>query len=760
MQKIKWLLFILALSITGVIGWQLRADDTEQLYSGTTAIRTADIIFEMSASPPVVAPGQDMLITLTLRNVSKATQTPSLTLQLPPTILLKPASMPRGATANLQSNNLHWMPVLPANGGEQAITIQAQAETADALNPEQAVNAQLLLNGQTQQANAIVWVGNAPQIRAVTSQTQIAVGQPVALTADIAGAGPITEEWELGDGRRLALNAPNIVYPAPGTYQIRLTASNPIGSDEQTTTLHVVPHPAAHFTADDFTPANGQAVQFTDASGGHGNLTYLWQFGDGATTAEQHPSHTFTSPGTYQVSLQISNEFGSSSATWPVIVGEPPIAEMSLPLSIPAGQPLTGQATGDGTVLSFRWDMGDGTTLDGADMTHVYRRAGEYYVLLQATNEFGQTTRGQWVYVEASNLYTFFPIITNDGSFGLESAPSTLTDLDLEEVPLDDTFILEPVELPSGMPPEDELAFYINLVREQFGRTPVQLNNILSVAAKKHTDDMAQFGFTAHMGADGSYPAERLLAFGYEAGYAGEATAWGFANPHKAVEFWINSPPHRRILLNRYATHLGVAHTTDFDSPNIWYWTAEFGNAYLPPLTPAIRLQSPVAMTLADNETSEITYPLLTDSLEYSWNWQLPLKEGQSFALYLLADGQAFEVARTDQPLFDQRYTVYASAYPLLANDFAEAKEVTWQIRLEDPIQAIAVSEQRPLTFAPDLTLLPIVTPTITITQSVTPTPLPTFTPTPDSVLPTPTPPPPPPTPVILPTAPAEEVNP
>jgi len=71
--------------------------------------------------------------------------------------------------------------------------------------------------------------------------------------------------------------------------------------------------PSANFSYSPSTVYVGMEVQFTDNSTG-ANLTWLWDFGDGYTSTEQNPTHTYSTNGTYNVSLTVSNEYGSSTA--------------------------------------------------------------------------------------------------------------------------------------------------------------------------------------------------------------------------------------------------------------------------------------------------------------------------------------------------------------------------------------------------------------------------------------------------------------
>lgn len=73
-----------------------------------------------------------------------------------------------------------------------------------------------------------------------------------------------------------------------------------------------VSRPTAYFTVDDNTPAVGQTVAFTDASV-HTPTSWSWNFGDGATSALQNPTHAYSAAGWYSVTLVVRNAYGT---TW------------------------------------------------------------------------------------------------------------------------------------------------------------------------------------------------------------------------------------------------------------------------------------------------------------------------------------------------------------------------------------------------------------------------------------------------------------
>jgi len=137
-----------------------------------------------------------------------------------------------------------------------------------------------------------------------------------------------------------------------GTYSVTLTEENSLGQNATTDTDYIIvggSGPAADFTA---TPTSGTApltVQFTDTSTGS-PTTWLWNFGDGTTGTDESPSHIYTSPGVYSVSLIASNSEGSTTFSQPDAITvssvTPTVAETYTPpptaadtFVIPAGTP-------------------------------------------------------------------------------------------------------------------------------------------------------------------------------------------------------------------------------------------------------------------------------------------------------------------------------------------------------------------------------------------------------------------------------------
>jgi uncharacterized protein YkwD len=704
-------------------------------YSGYGRAETGAVQLDLAINPPIGKPGDILTLTMRVANRTMQPQTPSIAIILPTSLSADIYDLPAGATFSVPDNRIDWLPSISA-AGETAFVLDVQVQTTDVIHPEQTVTAHLRHQGSEAEASALIWLGIPPLISDLSTDAQVAVGQPIGLHAGIVGPGPIQITWDLGDGRRLQLAEPVVVFPATGRYEIEVTATNPVGTVTRRVNLDILPNPVASFQPDDDTPVIGQSVGFISYSGGQPPLTVFWDFGDGNTiTGEQQPAHIYRQSGTYTVRLVVENAFGRSEAFWPINVGGPPVADLLIPDNAVVGQPIEGQAFGDESVVRYAWEMGDGRVHEGEELRHVYRLPGDYFVTLIAENDHGETRVGRWVRVEPGTTSLYLPLAANQASNqAVDTYSSPVTDIPLEPVvvTLGEQFSLDPIPFPDGTSPVEKLLAYLNVVRQQFELAPLTYSYELSLAAQSHTLDKASFPDNPHTGSDGTSAAERLLRAGYRGGYAGEATAWGYADPHQAVEFWVNSDTHRPILLNRLATDVGLGYIEDYGSSNVWHWTAEFAVNYGAPVQAVIRQQTPAAAysTLSNEVTN------------YSWMWPLPLAAGERFTVYLVAGNRTFPIGTVAAPVYGSRYILSVDAASLATTSAPSGANYQWFVRLENNQGAtITESERRSITILIDPGS-PTPEPTIAIITATPAGPTATPTVTPIPVVTSPEPPP------------------
>ncbi len=238
--------------------------------------------------------------------------------------------------------------------------------------------------------------------------------------------------WQFGDGATSTEQSPSHVYDSAGVYDVTLTASNAAGSGAPLTmagcvTVTVAP-PVAGFGVDVQSGTVPLRVQFRDGSTGD-PTSWLWEFGDGETSEEQGPSHTYAAVGVYTVKLTASNAGGASTCTKADLVSVLPVP----PTAAFSAEPATGcaplqvalidRSTG-GAATSWLWDFGDGSTSGLSNPSHTYANAGSYAVSLTAANAGGSSTATSANCVTVYQFVGPLSPIDADGSAEFKKRPS------------------------------------------------------------------------------------------------------------------------------------------------------------------------------------------------------------------------------------------------------------------------------------------------------------------------------------------------
>ena len=175
-----------------------------------------------------------------------------------------------------------------------------------------------------------------------------------------------------------------------------LTVTGPGGADTQNMVgmITVDGPPTAAFTAAPTTITAGSAVTFTDTS--TDVLSWAWSFGDGATSVDENPVHTYATAGLYTVRLIASNDCGSDTliVADQVTVNPPaPVAGFTIDPAdgcAPLDVTFTDASTGD--ITGWQWDFGDIGTDTAPSPNHQYTVAGNYDVRLIVTGPGGADT--------------------------------------------------------------------------------------------------------------------------------------------------------------------------------------------------------------------------------------------------------------------------------------------------------------------------------------------------------------------------------
>lgn len=234
--------------------------------------------------------------------------------------------------------------------------------------------------------------------------------------------------WDFGDGSPLnhGDQNPSHTYTAAGTYTVTQTVSNYGHSASTTRTITVTsPGPTAAFAA---YPQSGRAplaVQFIDYS--TGAALRSWDFGDGATSTQQNPTHTYNRPGSYTVSLTVTDDAGhtDTATKWNyILTTAPPTVDFTADVTS-GDKPLAVAFTANTTeATSWRWSFGDGGSSTERNATHVYTTPGTYDVtLIGSAPVYGDVIATKHGYIRVNDL----PGPDVDFAMNVTSGPAPLT---------------------------------------------------------------------------------------------------------------------------------------------------------------------------------------------------------------------------------------------------------------------------------------------------------------------------------------------
>lgn len=204
--------------------------------------------------------------------------------------------------------------------------------------------------------------------------------------------------WTFGDGSSSSEANPAKTYPDYGTYTVTLQATNVTLSNTYEATINLSkPAPQAKFSYS----TNGLEVTFKNQS--TNAQSYTWNFGNGKTSTQKDPKITYSSAGTYSVSLTASNGETTDMYTQSISVSyKQPTASFTYKTEAPLKVVLTNTST---NATSYEWDFGDGTTSTEKDPTHRYESVGSYIITLDAKNPSGSQQYRTTVNIPKPKVY-------------------------------------------------------------------------------------------------------------------------------------------------------------------------------------------------------------------------------------------------------------------------------------------------------------------------------------------------------------------
>ncbi len=214
--------------------------------------------------------------------------------------------------------------------------------------------------------------------------------------------------WDFGDPLSGNTNTstyqnPTHVFSSPGDYTVTLIVTNTQGCDDTIThDLSVNPAPDVSFTMSSDTLCANTRVSFAGTSTAQIS-TWYWDFGDGGYALTQNADYLYNAPGSYTVTLTVTDLAGCEASTsQQIVVKDAPLANFSYRNACLGDTTyFTDESYSQlGYIAGWEWDLGDGTTANIQNPTHLYATNDDFQVTLIATDNYGcADTIRQWVKV-------------------------------------------------------------------------------------------------------------------------------------------------------------------------------------------------------------------------------------------------------------------------------------------------------------------------------------------------------------------------
>ncbi len=221
------------------------------------------------------------------------------------------------------------------------------------------------------------------------------VGDPVQLFGQAYGGdGVYTWSWDFGDDSAgSSIQNPTHAYDAPGTYTATLTVTS--GSETASDTAEVVVYDVEELLVNvghDLDTIVGIDNLFTvSVKGGRAPYSYLWNFGDGATSTVANPVHVFTSPGEYVVEVTLTDSLGKSKSDKSMVsVVEDTTIEQCEILSVSGGFGVKVSISSGDEPVDWSIDVDGGIVLLGGHNSGNIPKKSEQAVQIPLTIGFGK----------------------------------------------------------------------------------------------------------------------------------------------------------------------------------------------------------------------------------------------------------------------------------------------------------------------------------------------------------------------------------
>lgn len=219
----------------------------------------------------------------------------------------------------------------------------------------------------------------------------------------------VAYEWDFGNGSRATGRVASHQFRNAGAYTVTLSVTDNAGrrgSRAKNVPVGASAAPTASFVFSPASPGVGEDVIFngsaSTAVAPRTIVSYVWQLGTGSTRSGMTTRHTYNTPGTYNVTLTVTDDAGNKGTTSQAVeVGtDSPGGLQALftysPTSPTAGTTVNFNAstsTSADPIVEYRWDFGNGSTAVRTTPTvaHTFGTSGTYVVTLRIKDRDGRT---------------------------------------------------------------------------------------------------------------------------------------------------------------------------------------------------------------------------------------------------------------------------------------------------------------------------------------------------------------------------------
>lgn len=236
---------------------------------------------------------------------------------------------------------------------------------------------------------------NVGAVSANFTNTGHCINSPISFTNTSTPSSALFT-WYFDDGTTSTQTNPQITYSTATTHIIKLVADFGSCKDSITKSIQIFDIPSAIFTN---TPTGGCITPLTVNfnSSGSNITSYLWDFGDGTTSTQQNPTHTYQQQGSFHVKLIAENANGCKDSVTnnnAVVIAPPHIQSFTQGAPYSGCAPYTSNfgvsVNSIDVVSTYEWDFGDGTpVVNGANPQHTYQNTGIYDITVIITTANG-----------------------------------------------------------------------------------------------------------------------------------------------------------------------------------------------------------------------------------------------------------------------------------------------------------------------------------------------------------------------------------